>query len=171
MTTIAWDGKTLAADMAITAGWQRLDTPMEKVAAGPGVLGAAAGSTTYCAAFRKWVEGGCAGDAPEAKSSGDSTDRGLLIRATEDGHFKAICHEEGGTFELFEQFFAMGSGKEYALGAMAAGADAVAAVNAAIRFDVMSGGGVMHVTLAQARLLAKQQSDRTRIRSVTPFAP
>lgn len=43
-------------------------------------------------------------------------------------------------------FFALGSGTEYALGAMHMGASAAEAVEAAIRFDANSGGAVMVLT-------------------------
>jgi hypothetical protein len=44
--------------------------------------------------------------------------------------------------EMHGPFFAAGSGQDFALGAMAAGADARRAVEIAIQFDTQSGGRV-----------------------------
>ncbi len=49
------------------------------------------------------------------------------------------------TGPLIGDFFAVGSGAEYALGAMSMGADAIQAVQKAAEFDVWTGGAVQHV--------------------------
>lgn len=48
----------------------------------------------------------------------------------------------GLTGPLTAPYFAVGSGDEYALGAMCMGASAIEAVGAAIRFDPHSGGSI-----------------------------
>jgi len=69
----------------------------------------------------------------------EENSKGVIIRRR-----KPIeLYEQGGTIIFKPPFFAMGSGKEFALGAMGQGASAEQAVDVAMRFDPGTGGEIM----------------------------
>lgn len=70
------------------------------------------------------------------------------FRAFEDGEYEALVLYETGDISLINQgvemfidepFFAIGSGKEFCMGALAAGASLPQAMRIAARFDTMTG--------------------------------
>ena len=134
MSVICWDGKRVAADRQGCIG----DTPIispKLFKVGNRVFGCS-GMSAIKFAFKEWVEKGCPAD-----------DKPLL-----EGNFgiilinKKVCwyygEKELYPTEITEPFWAVGSGADYALGAMAMGADAIKAVEIACKFDVYCGGGV-----------------------------
>jgi ATP-dependent protease HslVU (ClpYQ) peptidase subunit len=149
MTTIAFDGRVLASDSAVTAGGYRLgfiekifriETDDGKVSS---VIGCA-GSSFAVSTMVEWIKAGCVrADMPILNDGND---------------FCAIeVHCDGAAFELnhkFEQLpikgpWAIGSGEVVALTAMRCGLDAVGAVNMACEIDVLSGGPVIAHDLKQ----------------------
>lgn len=144
MTTIAYRDGMLAADTALSYG-SMLRGATKIVRAPDGVLAGAAGNATYCTAFLDWACGERSPkNAPKAKMSNGSMDRGVLFHPS-------------GLVEIFEQdgiircrppYYAFGSGKAEALGAMFVGATAEQAVRAAIEHDPDTGGDVITVTHA-----------------------
>lgn len=139
MTTIAYRDGVLAADTGAVCGASRMGR-VEKIIRGPGgILAGACGLATYSAAFKAWVVSGCIGNPPVATQDADNCDRGFVVSA--DG--VVTIYEEGGSWELSAPYFAVGSGRPEALGAMFAGADAETAVRAAMEHDAYTFGDVM----------------------------
>ncbi len=134
MTTIAWDSKILAADKRVCWG----TTPCETVKIfrrADGALYGASGEKKNTTRFLRWCADGCNED----------------VKPTLDESFSGILIENGQCFQfdkdlikyhINKPFWAIGSGTDYALGAMAAGKDAIQAVEIAITLDVHSGNGV-----------------------------
>lgn len=138
MTTIAYRDGVLAADTAMCQGGVMIGRVVKIVRRKDGDMAGSAGDAVYNAAFSRWFLDGENGAPPEAKEEDGSIDRGVVFR-----HAKAIeIYEPRGMFTCTAPYFAIGSGKEPALGAMFAGAGAVWAVMAAIEFDPHSGGDV-----------------------------
>lgn len=131
MTTIAWDGKTIAADKRSS---YHGNPTMKLTRMADGSICGRAGdteSTTEMIAFLDGKRG-----APEK-----TTDEVTILRAYPDGHAE-MCHNKGVLFPVNMPFFAIGSGSDYAMGAMAAGATAEQAIEIASRFDKDTGGGI-----------------------------
>lgn len=137
MTTIAYRAGVMAADTQVTAGII-VGTTTKIVRRKDGALCAGVGSLPWVQAFHRWFMAGEEGDPPEVPE--DS--RGLIIGKR--GPFEMF--ETNGAFEIKEPFIALGTGREFALGAMYVGATAAAAVKAAMEFDPYSGGKVMTLT-------------------------
>lgn len=137
MTTIAYRDGALAADTLINSGSGGRAGFTCKIARGPkGTLGGSAGRLEDAALFRTWVERDCTGDQPSFSDGFDA----ILVRP--DGW---LCYvgEKGRIVPFKAEFAAVGSGEQYAMGAMAAGASAEEAVRAAIQFDTGSGGEIV----------------------------
>jgi len=136
MTTIAWDGKTLAADRQM-GGWINV-SKIFKLKDGR----YAAGSGENFDAIRRivaWVNAGARKDErPEIREQ-DAPDL-LIVDKKGALNWMTWPYHEG--LVITVPFFASGSGCEYALGAMAAGANARRAVEIGCRFDVDSGQGI-----------------------------
>lgn len=145
MTTIAWDGHTLAGDRCATYG----DTPM--VAARRKVLRVIApnkrvalvgfaGSAAFAIAFLAWLKGG---EKPAFALTNSWTvmmiddHKGVWVRSSNSDAWELVGRRVN---------WAIGSGCDYALGAMHVGADAARAVRAAAGLDVSTGFGVDKVT-------------------------
>lgn len=136
MTTIAWDGKTLAADsLGDKCGWK---IPSQKIIRlRDGRLYGTAGAFGQCLAVADWLNHRDGG-APEAEDAG-----GIIIGL--DGHAYAV--ERHATLIRLPKTAAAGSGRDFALAAMRCGKTAAEAVKIAIEFDVYSGGRVITATL------------------------
>lgn len=137
MTTIAWDGKTLAADRRVSTEGI-FDCKMTKIhKRKDGSLVGACGGAALAAAFCRWVIAGEKGKRPELHAEKVSA-CGLIIRL--NGNL--ILHDETGWFEADPGQYAMGSGWEIALSAMRTGNTAVNAVKIAEELDGGTGCGV-----------------------------
>jgi ATP-dependent protease HslVU (ClpYQ) peptidase subunit len=134
MTTIAWDGRTLAGDGRRTADDVIVtDTAIKVHRVGNALVGYA-GVCSLQAKFLEWVEKG--GDWPFGK---DPDFTGLVIR-----NGKAVMYLDENPDECPTPW-AIGSGRHAALAAMRAGADAAKAVEIAKTMDVFTGGTVTAV--------------------------
>jgi len=136
MTTIAWDGETLAADSLVTEQGNRVGH-VSKVGAIGSVLWGVCGGIDQLEKFRTWFCSGMIGDAPPMKSSGDREAQAIVIH---DGRVLSLSVD--GWDSIRSDCYAMGSGKEAALGAMALGHTAEEAVRAACAIDIYTGGDV-----------------------------
>jgi hypothetical protein len=136
VTTIAFKGGVLAADTATSSKHNIIRQDVPKIAAHHGCLAGASGSAVYCAAFLRWFLASEFGEPP--KASTEDGDNALIVRPDGTLHL----YEEGGWFPSDPPYYAAGSGCDYALGAMFAGADAETAVLAGIEHDPHSGGSV-----------------------------
>lgn len=147
MTTICWDGKTMAADRQSTTSGMRHQSPRAKIHQGTyhgmPALFAGAGTVVYSAAVLEWLLLGMPDERkPEMPGNPDSF---TVFVATEEGVFLYV--DSLRPVPLGQIKWAIGSGGEYAFGAMAVGANAKKAVEIACAFDVNSGMGVDVLTL------------------------
>lgn len=143
MTTIAWDGKTLAADRCMTANGMRVEYkklsvhPAPKSSFPPGAY-AGAGQAAFTESVRAWIDSG--GPLPE-RDKDESPDWGCGLYVTNSGQ----CHIVTQRMVLLPAQslpVVAGSGGQFAAGCMVAGWDAVRAVEAAERHADGSGLGV-----------------------------
>jgi len=136
MTTIAWDGHTIAADSAASAGNRTVSVcKLWKLSDGRVVGGA--GTLADVIAAVDWL---ASGSQKKLKPAVDA-DSSLLV-VTPQGR----CFEYGSDLrpiELLDTHTAIGSGSDYALGAMAAGKTAEQAVAIACLYDPFSAGDVV----------------------------
>lgn len=142
MTIIAWDGKVLAADRLSTIGGTPLP-PTRKIHRltapnGKQALVGFSGSTGFAASFLHWMKGG---DEPALKSGEDMKWAIMLIQEPRWVWYRS---DNANRWDLLGACsgWAIGSGCDYALGAMQAGASAQEAVRIASRLDNQCGLGV-----------------------------
>lgn len=139
MSVVVWDGKTLAADKQASNG--NLRRRGKKIWRHGDILIAGTGTLTDIEEMRDWILGGMDKEKFPANDKRDCTlvvvnRSGTLLRF-EDSPFP-LCYEE--------DVFAEGSGRDFAYGAMAMGADAAQAVEIASRYDISCGCGVDTLT-------------------------
>lgn len=147
MTTIAFDGKTLAADSLAVYNGVVSNRNAKKIRRVDGNLFALTGTPALFDAFVEWYIGGAKpADVPKCQDNDDNYTRLIVIKS--DGrcfqYMPAIPYAD----ELCAPF-AWGSGSQIALGAMMAGCDAVGAIKVAIEVDVCTGGDVVSESLVQ----------------------
>lgn len=138
MTTIAYRSGYLAADSAI-AYQSYINGQREKIARCGDFLVAMAGATWLRPVIEKWASLGCNPDAvPEVLI--EHEDDFIVLIVDRQG----IAHEfhNGFLVPVHADYTAIGSGALLALGAMAHGASAQEAVEAACLHDKASGGPV-----------------------------
>jgi len=135
MTTIAWDGKTLAVDSRATSDGYVMTDKCKKLYTGVGQYVAAAmcGDEAEAVDMMDWLRTG--GKAPECKEGV------IIVAVMEDG----TAHKFTGGIETpikVQVPYADGSGWIVALASMDAGLNAVEAVKAARKRDIYTGGPV-----------------------------
>ena len=142
MTTIVWDGKTLAADkkMVLGGGSGHTVTKIKKIG---GELYFGAGDGDAVAAMLEWAskEGNT---LPEFQK--DEKDYIAFYCITSERKIIRIGRY-GATREIEDKYFATGTGMHYALAVMAMGGDAVKAIEIAAMFDQDTGMGIDTLTL------------------------
>lgn len=137
MTTIAWDGKTLAADTLSTGTFNRRVTKIWELR--PGVYFGGCGFYSDVYEVMVWLKYRKQEDIPEVKEF-----VGILI---EKG--KAYRIEENLVeFPILEDYHAIGSGASFAITAMYLGLSAEQAVDIASKFDEATGGYVMTISVS-----------------------
>lgn len=146
MTTIATDGKTIAADGLACMGDEPIQRDAVKIVVNGGRLYALAGTQALFPALIEWHHAGAKpADAP-AKTDGL---RWSLLVA--DGPQSVVGYADHCPYADRVTFpFAFGSGQDFATGAMEAGATPAEAVAIACRRDIRSGGEIMVVDIAEA---------------------
>lgn len=141
MTTVAWDGKTLAGDRRITSAGMAV-TEMTKVhKRGDGALIGVAGEMCTSSEFiRWWMANDPEVEMPslKAKVSPEECSAAIIIEA--DGAVKAF--DRDGWHLVESKKYAIGSGGHLAQMAMRCGKSAARAVELACEFDIFSGGSV-----------------------------
>lgn len=138
MTTIAYRKGVLAADTRMIQGSAIIGNVTKIVRRDDGALAGGAGDLAWVQAFHRWFMAGEEGDPPILEDGS----KGLIVRRRKP----VEMFEPGGTVEWKPPYLAIGSGKEFALGAMFAGASAIEAIKAAMAFDPGTGGEVMVLT-------------------------
>jgi 20S proteasome alpha/beta subunit len=137
MTTIAYKGGVMAADSLATCNGMRDSMALKVRRVGPLLIGGA-GTAATCERFVDWVRKGMHGLSPWDGNEGGNS----FIVLPDD---TIVVFGQSGPWRVKSDFYAMGSGEQIALGAMAHGATAEQAVEHAIRFDIHSGGPIRTV--------------------------
>ena len=154
MSIVAWDGKVLAADKrSVANGCARTSikahliqgplsfTPWDRKA-----IIAHCGSLPRGMMLLEWFRSGA--DPAKWPTLRDPQDWTSLITISHDGACR-VFEEEPVAVLIDAPYWAWGSGRDYALGAMAMNADAVRAVEIASQFDVYCGSGIDFYDLQQ----------------------
>ena len=132
MTTIAWDGTTLAADRRISNnGMTRAGQKVWELH--DGRLFATCGNVEDGLAALRWLE--CGGDLPTLD---EDTFAGIIVRGGSAFRVESKMIES----KILETTHAMGSGRDFAIAAMHLGMTAREAVEIAALFDTGTGHGV-----------------------------
>lgn len=155
MSTVAWDGKVLAADRQATN--YDCAQPCSKIKRlKDGTILAVTGGYAEGLLMMQWYEdGGKPFEYPKFQEDKDDWCR--LIAVSPSGEiFEYERRPIGMRFPSGPR--AWGSGRDYALGAMAAGASAIQAVEIACRFDINSGCGVESFELGGRNGISDQSS-------------
>lgn len=143
MTTIAWDGKTLAADKQATSG--NLMHTVTKIFKHPSGLYGVTGHLSHGLTVINWITG--TNPHPIAYPANPSNDDyGYVIHI--NNQREIWCYEGHPTPCKFEdKFYAVGSGREFATAAMHCGQTAQQAIVIASIFNSGTGQGVDSLTL------------------------
>jgi 20S proteasome alpha/beta subunit len=140
LTTIAWDGKSLAVDSRTTCGGNVMTDNTVKLHKNVGRFLAVAFSGDHApmSDFLEWIKGGEKGDAPK----GDVN----IVAIGKNKKAYALWREQSSKFINIDAPYTDGTGHQIAQGAMDAGATAVEAVKISIKRDVYTGGKVRSYT-------------------------
>ncbi len=148
MTTVAFDGCTMAADRMVNIGDTPVRAPRSKIRRGvfqgDEALFGMSGAVAFSELLVEWLERGAPADRPPDLDSADDGACSVIV-ATRRG-VTLFCNTHLGV-PIGPTPWAVGSGANYALGAMAAGVKARRAVEIACTLDVNSGLGVDVLTL------------------------
>lgn len=136
MTTIAYRDGCIAGDTLACWGSNRDGFATKVAKLGP-VLAGASGSLSACQAFLDWFRSGMRGDPP-AMPDGGATAFGLIVTPVDD----VLVWGPRGWERTRNAAVAMGSGSEFAQGAMEMGATAEQAVRVAMVHDTKTGGDI-----------------------------
>lgn len=141
MTTIAFDGTTLAADRKMGGRYN-----VQKIFKVPQGYAAGCGDYDYVLEVIQWLRDGSNRDnLPNLPDE----DKANIIYITPEGKVAWLTWPYLRPAMMSEKKVAYGSGSEYALGAMAAGATAKQAVAIACRFDPHTGQGIDSVKVVK----------------------
>ncbi|RAS14836.1 ATP-dependent protease HslVU (ClpYQ) peptidase subunit [Microvirgula sp. AG722] len=142
MTTIAFDGRTMAADGRATAnGVIERDNYVKVFRLGDRLVGFA-GDTRYLPGVKRFL-------LDEEKSLPTPAGESEFDVLVWDGHVLRAYTDGVDEPDDFEWPWAIGSGAMPAIAAMRAGADAEHAVRIAMTMDVFTGGQVTTLTLVE----------------------
>lgn len=134
MTTIAWDGRTMAADR-LSTGHRNPVCKLHRLPDG-GIVGGAGQLDEILRAVEWLQQGGVPADKPKLA---DDCMTLLMV----DGRGKAwTYHSALHPVPILLPFYAVGSGSDYAMAAMACEKDAADAIRIAARFDHNTGVGI-----------------------------
>lgn len=140
MTTVVYRDGFIAGDTGVSIGGVSSGF-MSKVARNcAGDLAGVSGHALSGQRFLEWFAGGERGDLPPAIETTDLLDRWIVIRRRTPSQITII--ETEGRLTLTAPYYALGSGREVALGALFMGATAELAVHAALEHNAESFGEV-----------------------------
>lgn len=145
MTTVAFDGQTMAADTLATDDWGMRERTLEKIWANKYLLIGCAGGSGQIA---RWLMNLTIDtDIDDLIKDGypnyarDTNDPALLVVDRLTGR---IYRHAGGSFiQTHYQHFAIGSGRDFAMAAMYLGKTAREAVSVAAHFDNNTGDEII----------------------------
>lgn len=135
MTTVAFDGKTLAADTMVTVGGSATYGAIKIGRAVDGSLIGQCGNMAHAQAFLEWYNG-------ERKMLPSTCDNYTALIIKPDGEVRVYEGNEGMYYIERSPYVAIGSGQDFAQSAMELGFNAVRAVELAIKMDINTGGKV-----------------------------
>lgn len=143
MTTIAWDGRTLAADTQST--WRGVrDGHATKIARRGRIFAGSAGNAVICRRLLDWFRAGMIGHPPPAGHKDADSWSTLCIFGLGD---LVVTYGPDGWEAVRSGTYALGSGCDFAAGALSAGCDARRAVEIAMLHDTSSGGEITVLTV------------------------
>lgn len=132
----------MAADSAVTVNETHVGDVLKIVRTAAGGLAAGAGRCSECAAFLEWAAGpNRPSDYRASGGHGLRLENSTCIEITPEGEV-LFYDVASAPYEIKAPFIAIGSGRDLALGAMAAGATAEEAVRIAARYDAGTGGEI-----------------------------
>lgn len=134
MTTIAWDGTSIAADRLAVNNDVRVDAVDKMFTLADGSIVAGCGNIEHVAAVVASMRGDEDVEMPESPEV-------TMCHWRNDGTLW-IAHDQLRWRRCNQAYFAMGTGRDFALSALELGCTAQRAVELAIKFDVYSGGPV-----------------------------
>jgi len=150
MTTIAFDGRTIAADSRMGCGNHNDLTRVDKFVVDDDIIYAASGMAAALKPFAGWyMHGANPKDFPSFPH--DVT----LWAITQDGVYEYFKDTPWPVVHTAYPI-ALGTGNEYALGAMSAGASPVEAVKIAMKWDANSGGEVNSAVVPWVQRIAAE---------------
>jgi ATP-dependent protease HslVU (ClpYQ) peptidase subunit len=142
MTTIAWDGKTLAADKRLDLNGLVVSTT--KIARHNNILIGAAGYIASTQALINWIiKGANENDFPKSQSDDQRWCSNIVVIDNKIFAYEMTPYP----FEIHDKFYAIGSGRDYAISAMHFGKSAIEAVQFASIFNLGTGSEVDSLTL------------------------
>lgn len=147
MTTIAFDGKNVVADGLACRGDTKLEWPVQKLVIVGDTLFGACGHRAYLRSFIDWWTPDGSNPDGFPKFGDGAKDTTFIV------WFAGQCfsyHADGPFFDECRPPMAWGSGRDFALAAMACGKSAREAVEIAMRFDPWTGGELQEVHLVTA---------------------
>jgi ATP-dependent protease HslVU (ClpYQ) peptidase subunit len=138
MSVIAYDGHTLAADRQGTCDEMRV-TIRKVRRLSDGTLLGFVGGYGQGVAMVKWYESGANPASLPTSQAGENFAQLIVVKTTGE----VIEYDQNGVaVEVIDCPMAWGSGREFAMGALAMGADARKAIEIASRFSTVCGLGV-----------------------------
>ena len=137
VTTLAWDGMSLAADRQSTYNGTKYET--RKIRDCSAWIYAGCGSKDAIEFIAQWLTAGA--NAAERPMIDEDGLMGIAIRKS-DGRAFLVEGKRPILIEVHAKRWALGSGSDFALSAMELGKSAFEAVRFAARFDVGTGMGV-----------------------------
>jgi hypothetical protein len=140
MTTIAYRDGVIAADTGMTMAGVKIGTVTKIARNQKGDLCGGAGSATFVHEFLHWFKNGEHGSPPDAVRTDELLDRSIII--IRDDPKTIIIYEPGGLSHCTANYYALGTGKELALGVMFIGGTAEQAVQAGMAHDASTWGTV-----------------------------
>ena len=142
MSVIAWDGSIIAADKMACCGYNAVTTTKLHMMVSGLIIGWT-GDATIGAELMSWYQHGAnVEDWPKVQA----TDDWCRLIVWDPKHSRPLRFYESRPFSFIVQdrFAAWGSGRDYAIGAMAQGANAIDAVKIASQHCISCGMGIDH---------------------------
>ena len=141
MTTVAWDGQTLATDRMASVGGSKHASIKKIYTIKGGGYAAASGHAGAIELMFRWLDHGAVIDDYPLTDPELCT----VIVITEDSQL--LQYDGPMPVKLEAKFYAIGSGRDFALAAMHLGYDAKKAVEVGSALDQSTGNGIDSVTL------------------------
>lgn len=146
MTTIAFKDGWLAADGRACSGTLIISEKaikLFKLKDRSWVGGC--GDVPLIRAYREWLDRGAKGNPPALVDPTDKDSWGRLLRVFPSRKTEVLVYDHIGCQAIFDNMYAMGSGREFALAAMDLGKSAEQAVRYAMTRDTGTGGEVIAI--------------------------